>query len=191
MRISCIACGARFSLDAAIQMEAARGALIRALAMPAPLAGLLAQYLGLFRPKSRVLAMDRADKLMAELLPMLEAESVTRNGVTRAAPVAVWAQALDQMIDLRNAQKLTLPLKTHGYLLEIVFAAADKLDAQAERETEQQRRSGEHRAAGDDRIARLQKLSRIRSDFELQLVDRGESIRRLKEIGYGEEALNG
>lgn len=191
MRLTCPSCSAQFELDAAVQMDAARGALMRALAMPAPLAGLLAQYLGLFRPKQRVLAMDRADRLMAELLPMLQDETVARNGNVRRAPLAVWADALDQMIDLRNGGKLTLPLKTHGYLLEIVYSAADKLEATAERETEQARQRGEHRTVGAARIDKLQQLSRIRSDFELQLIERGESIRRLKEIGYGEEALNG
>jgi len=191
MRVTCPSCAAQYSLESALQMDAARSALLRALKMPAPLAGLLAQYLGLFRAKGRVLAFDRADRLMAELLPMLDAAQVQRNGATRAAPLPVWQAALEEMMELRAADKLRLPLKSHGYLLEIVFAAADKVDAQVERATEQQRRSGEHRAAGDDRIERLQKLSRIRSDFELQLVDRGESIRRLHEIGYGEEALNG
>lgn len=191
MRITCPACAAQFSLDAAIQMDAARGALMRALAMPAPVGALLAQYLGLFRPKMRALSMDRADRLLAELLPMIEAEAVTRNGVTRPAPVPVWAQALDSMIDLRNAGKLTLPLKTHGYLLEVVFAAADKLDAKAERETEQARQRGEHRSQTRDHTERLAKLSQVRGDLGLQLIDRAEAVRRLAAIGYPEEALNG
>lgn len=192
MRITCPACAAQFSLDAAIQVDSARGALMRALAMPAPLGALLAQYLGLFRPKMRALSMDRADKLLGELLSMIEAESVTRNGVTRPATVAVWAQALESMIDLRNQAKLTLPLKTHGYLLEVVFAAADKLDAKAERETEQARQRGEHRnPEASQRFDRALQLSRIRGDFSMQLIERGEAIRRLKEIGYGEDALNG
>jgi hypothetical protein len=190
MRIACPSCSAQFELDAAIQADAARGALMRALAMPAPLAGALALYLGMFRPKGRVLAMDRADRLMGELLPMLQDETVTRNGNSRRAPLNLWSDAIDQMVDLRNTGKLTLPLKSHGYLLEIVFAAADKLDAKAERETEQQRRTGEHRVAGADRLQKLDQLSRIRADFNLQLIEKGEAIRRLRELGYGEEALN-
>jgi len=191
MRITCPSCAAQFSLESALQMDSARSALLRALHMPAPLAGLLAQYLGLFRAKGRVLAFDRADRLMAELLPMLESQSVLRNGVTRLAPLSVWQAALEEIIELRAADKLRLPLKSHGYLLEIVFAAADKLDAQAERATEQQRRSGEHRAAGADRLQRLEKLSRIRADLGLHLIERDEAVRRAKEIGYGEDALNG
>lgn len=190
MRITCPSCNAQYSLEAALQMDAARSALMRALAMPAPLAGLLAQYLGLFRPKGRVLAFDRADRLMAELLPMLAAESITRNGSTRRAPIAVWQSALEEMIALRDANKLRLPLKSHGYLLEIVFAAADKLEAIAERETEQQRQRGEHRAADTTRIDKLAALSRIRADFEMHLIETGEAIRRLHELGYPEAALN-
>lgn len=190
MRITCPSCNAQYSLEAALQMDAARSALMRALAMPAPLAGLLAQYLGLFRSKGRVLAFDRADRLMAELLPMLKAETVNRNGNNRRAPIAVWQSALEEMIALRDANKLRLPLKSHGYLLEIVFAAADKLEATAERETEQQRQRGEHRTADTTRIDKLTALSRIRADFELHLIERDEAIRRLHELGYPEAALN-
>lgn len=190
MRITCPSCNAQYSLETALGMDAARSALMRALAMPAPLAGLWAQYLGLFRSAGRVLAFDRADRLMAELLPMLQQGSVLRNGVTRLAPIEVWQAALEEMLELRAADKLRLPLKSHGYLLEIVFAAADKIEARAERETEQKRQRGEHRDAGAERLARIDKLTKVRGDFSMQLIDRTEAVKRLAELGYAEEALN-
>lgn len=190
MRITCPSCGAGFSLDVALQMDASRSALMRALHMPAPLAGLWAQYLGLFRSKTRALAHDRADKLMAELLPMLDAGVVERNGNQRPAPLELWRDALQQMVELRNADKLQLPLKSHGYLLEIVFAAAERGAAQAERQQEDQRRRGDHRRTTSTQMDRLDKLSRIRGDYQNGLLEREQAETRLREIGYGPEVLD-
>jgi len=190
MRVTCPSCCASFSLDVALQMDASRSALMRALQMPAPLASLWAQYLGMWRSKSRALAHDRADKIMAELLPMLDAASVVRNGNSRPAPLELWRDALQQMIDLRNADKLQLPLKSHGYLLEIVFAAADRGVAQQERQVEEPRRRGDHRRTTNVNLERLDKLSRIRGDFQNGLIDRDQAEAQLREIGYGPEALD-
>lgn len=190
MRITCPSCCASFSLDVALQMDASRSALMRALQMPAPLASLWAQYLGLFRSKGRALAHDRADRLMAELLPLLDAGTVVRNGNTRAAPLELWRAALEQMVELRNADKLQLPLKSHGYLLEIVFAAAERGAAKAERQVEETRRTGEHRRTANANLERLDRLSRIRGDFQNGLIDRDQAETKLREIGYGPEAID-
>lgn len=190
MRVTCPSCCASFSLDVAIQMDASRSALLQALHMPAPLAGLWAQYLGMFRSKSRALAHDRAERLMRELVPMLDSQTVTRNGLTRPASLDVWRAALEQMVELRNADKLTLPLKTHGYLLEIVFGAADRQEAKAERQVEETRKRGEHRQHSDAQLERNHRLNQIRSDHRLGLFNREEAIAQLREIGYPEKALD-
>ncbi|MEW5833618.1 MAG: hypothetical protein AB1832_01020 [Pseudomonadota bacterium] len=190
MRVTCPSCCATFSLDVALQMDASRSALMRALQMPAPLAALWAQYLGMFRSANRALAHDRAERLMAELVPMLDAGEVVRNGNRRPAPIEVWRAALEQMVELRNADKLQLPLKTHGYLLEIVFAAAERSAAKAERQVEESRKRGDHRRTTDSNLERLDRLSRIRGDFETGLIDEETAIERLSAIGYGPEALN-
>lgn len=189
MRVTCPNCCAAFSLEVALQMDAGRAALLRALHMPAPLAGLWANYLGMFRPRARALAFERAEKLMAELLPMLDQGVVIRNGNTRPAPLELWRDALQQMVELRDAEKLQLPLKSHGYLLEIVFAAAERSAAQAERAQEETRRRGDHRRATDTNLDRLDRLARIRGDFELGLLAREAAEEKLRAIGYGPEAL--
>jgi len=190
MRVTCPSCCASFSLDVALQMDASRGALLRALHMPAPLAGLWAQYLGMFRSKNRALAHDRADRIMAELVPMLDAGTVTRNGNTRQAPIELWRAALEQMVDLRNADKLQLPLKTHGYLLEIVFAAAERSAAKAESQVEKERQQGKHRTAADQSMARRSRLAQIQGDYRLKIIDRETAELRLAEIDFPPEALD-
>ena len=191
MQVKCPACSAAFSLEAALALDAARSALMTALQMPAPLALLFAQYLALFRAPSRAIAFDRADKLMSELLPMVSTGTVTRDGLTRPAPLPVWQQALERMLELRNANKLQLPLKSHGYLLEIVAGLAESQGAAAERQVEADRRAGRHREQGSSQVSRIETLSRVRGDFELGLIARDVAESRLREAGINPEALNG
>lgn len=191
MQVKCPACSATFSLDAALAMDAGRSALMTALHMPAPLAQLWAQYLALFRAASRALAFDRADRLMSELLPMLTTSTVVRDGLSRPAPLQVWQQGIERMLEHRNAGKLQLPLKSHGYLLEIVAGLAENHAAAAERLVEADRRTGRHREHGSAQVSKIQTLSIVRGDFELGLITREDAEERLREAGINPEALNG
>ncbi|ABE50983.1 hypothetical protein [Methylobacillus flagellatus] len=146
MRLSCPACGATISLDAAIGHEGAREAIQIALRLPASLGKTLLLYIGLFRPAQRNLSMDRVANLLNELLPMIEAAKIERNGKQLAAPLDYWAQALNEMINKRES--LTLPLKSHGYLLTIIAGYADKAEFKVEQRTEQTRSKGKFFTAG-------------------------------------------
>lgn len=140
MRLTCQACGAVISLDAALGHEGAREAVQIALQLPAPIGKLLVQYVALFRPPKRQLSMDRLASLLGELLKMVDAGKVERNGRTYSAPTAYWQQAIEDMLAKRES--LTLPLKSHGYLLTIIAGFADKAEAQAEQKSEDQKRHG-------------------------------------------------
>ncbi len=144
MRLTCQACGAVISLDAALGHEGAREAVQIALQIPAPLGKLLIQYVGLFRPAQRQLSMDRVASLLGELLGMIQSAQIERNGRIYAAPFDYWQSALETMLAARD--KLTLPLKSHGYLLEIIASAADKTAAQKEAKAEEAKR---HRTSSD------------------------------------------
>lgn len=186
MQIKCPSCHAQFPLEAAVTFDAARSALNTALHMPAPLAGLLAQYLGLFRSAGRALSFDRADKLMAELLPLLRDQTVIRNGLSRICPTATWQQAIERILEHRATGKLELPLKTHGYLLEIAFGLADKAEAEAERRKEETRRHGQHRrepTPAQEHIDRHEAIQRIRTDEQLGLITHEEAERRIAAFG--------
>jgi len=190
MQLKCPACNASFSLEAALAVDAARSALVTALGVPA-LGGLLVPYLGMFRAKGRALAFARVENLLSELKPMLDEGIVVRNGLTRRCPHALWQQALERMVEQRDANKLDLPLKTHGYLLEIVFSLADKAGAQEERAVEETRRRGERTNQGDERVARMNLISRMRGDVQLGLIPRDAAIEQLRQHGIGPEALDG
>ena len=140
MRLTCQACGSVISLDAALGHEGAREAVQIALQLPAPLGKLLIQYVGMFRPASRQLSLDRVASLLGELLQMIDEGKVERNGRTYAAPQNYWHQALEEMVTRRS--DLTLPLKSHGYLVSIIAGYAEKSEAKKEAAAEERKRHG-------------------------------------------------
>lgn len=139
MRLTCPACGAMNSLEALLTDVQAREAVAAALAFPAPLGDRLLRYLGLFRPDSRALSWERVARLLRELLAPIQAGRITRDGRQWAAPMDLWVQALDQVLEDRVAGKLNLPLKSHGYLFAVVSGLAGKGEARSEAQREQER----------------------------------------------------
>ena len=117
MRLTCPCCGATLSLEALLNDVAARQAVATALALPAALGPRLLRYLGLFRPAQRSLTWDRAASLLAELQTMIDAGHIRRHGRSWPAPHAAWQTALDTVLERKN---LTLPLKSHGWLYEVI-----------------------------------------------------------------------
>ncbi|MEI7456572.1 MAG: hypothetical protein WCK93_07570 [Nitrosomonadales bacterium] len=139
MKLSCAACGAVASLDVLIGHEGARDAVMAAMAMPAPIGKIMVQYVGLFRPAKRNLSMDRLASLISELLPMITDAKIERNGRIYSAPYDYWKMAMEDMLIKRD--KLTLPLKNHGYLFSIIEGYNLKAEAKTETQTEA-RKSG-------------------------------------------------
>lgn len=126
-------------LDVLLAHEDSRHAMARLAVLSLPLGKLVLQYLRLFKPATRQMSHTRVVALVEELLPDLQRGAITRNGREWAAPLDTWRAAIDKMLDTRD--KLTLPLKSHGYLYEIILGLADKQEAATERDTEAQRRN--------------------------------------------------
>ena len=141
MKLTCPACNALFTLDAALQGDAAREAVLTALALPAPLAKLLVRYLACFAPAKRQLSWDRVAALLGELAGPIAAAQVERNGRTWAAPIGYWQMGLETVLQARDGGKLTLPLKSHGYLFEVIAGLSGKAEALAE-SADHKRRAG-------------------------------------------------
>lgn len=147
MRLSCPCCGASYSLEVLLADRSAREAVASALALPASLGERLLRYVGLFRPKERALSWDRAARLLTELQEAVNAAQIERDGRVYPAPVEYWRIAIDQMLDGR--ERLSLPLKSHGYLYEIIVglgkraeerhAARQEVDAERARAREGER----------------------------------------------------
>jgi len=120
MKTRCPSCGATVSLDALIAHEGARDALMVAFRLSGPLGAALVRYLALFRPDTRELSMDRVGKLLGELVPDIQSGRITRNGQIFDAPREAWIWAVEQALAARDSGRLKTPLKSHGWLYEVI-----------------------------------------------------------------------
>lgn len=137
MKLSCPACGALFSLDALLGNEGAREAVMAAMQLPAPLGWQMIRYIALFRPAQRQLSLDRVANLINELLPMILNAKIERSGRLWNAPLDYWKMGMEDMLAKRD--NLTLPLKSHGYLLTIIEGYNQKAEARNETQREDTR----------------------------------------------------
>ncbi|WP_064087981.1 hypothetical protein [Eikenella corrodens] len=120
MKTRCPCCGAENSLDALIAHEQARQSLWTLANIGGPMTQGLVQYLGLFRPSKSSLSQARMYSLMSELIPDIRAGEIRRNGQVHPAPVAAWIYAFNEVLTARDSGRLKAPLKSHGYLYEII-----------------------------------------------------------------------
>ena len=120
MKTRCPCCGAENSLDALIAHEQARLSLWTLANIGGPMTQGLVQYLGLFRPSKSSLSQARMYSLMSELIPDIRAGEIRRNGQVHPAPVAAWTYAFNEVLTARDSGRLKTPLKSHGYLYEII-----------------------------------------------------------------------
>lgn len=148
MKVVCPCCGATLSIEALLTDGDARAAVQAALLLPGQLGGLILRYIALFRSETRALSWSRVAKLMTELNDSISARQVERSGVTYAAPLELWQHAMDEMLAKRD--KLQLPLKTHGYLFEVVAGMAGKAAGIKEIKHEKELRNRPREGAADN-----------------------------------------
>ena len=120
MNIKCPNCGAVHSLDSLINDADASAVLKAVLEMDAEMGKAAIRYIGLFRPAKSQLSWARTAKLLNELMPMIKAQEAVRDGVSSPAPAEAWLHGFNETVNARDQGRLKLPLKSHGYLLEIV-----------------------------------------------------------------------
>ncbi len=140
--LSCPVCGTELDLAVLFSHEHDQRSLARLAALSIPLGARVLQYVALFTPPKQRLTSAKKIKLILQLLPDLERQSINHKGRDWVAPLAAWAQAIDQMLAARDAQRLELPMKGHGYLYAVLAGMADKFEGQAERQREQELRTG-------------------------------------------------
>ena len=120
MNIKCPNCGAVHSLDSLINDADASAVLRAVLEMDAEMGKAAIRYVGLFRPAKSQLSWARTAKLLNELMLMIKAQEAVRDGVSYPAPAGAWLHGFNETVNARDQGRLKLPLKSHGYLLEIV-----------------------------------------------------------------------
>lgn len=120
MNTRCPNCGAVHSLDSLISDAEAAEVLKMLLELDADIGKAAIRYIGLFRPEKSQLSWGRTAKLLKELLPQIQTATVHRDGTAYAAPMEAWLYALHEVLAAREAGRLKTPLKSHGYLYEIM-----------------------------------------------------------------------
>nr|VFK15028.1 MAG: hypothetical protein BECKLPF1236B_GA0070989_107121 [Candidatus Kentron sp. LPFa] len=117
----CPNCGLATPMELVIAHAEAREAVLRAMQVSGPLGESLLRYLGLFRSQKRqALRMSRVAELVNALLPDIRAGRITRKGQEYPAPPEAFISAIKRMLDYRDAGRLTLPMKNHGYLYDVI-----------------------------------------------------------------------
>lgn len=120
MKTRCPACGATSSLDALLGHSEASQAFVSSLSLLGDLKIPMVKYLAMFRPQNRDLTFERAAKLLTEIAPDFVAKQIKRGHHTYPAPTGAWGWAIGVLLERRDQNKIDLPLKTHGYLYEVI-----------------------------------------------------------------------
>ena len=116
----CPNCGAANSLDSLVSDAEAAEVLKMLLELDADIGKAAIRYIGLFRPAKSQLSWARTAKLLNELLPMIKAQAAARDGVCFPAPTEAWIHGFNETVNARDQGRLKTPLKSHGYLYEIL-----------------------------------------------------------------------
>nr|DAQ54865.1 MAG TPA: zinc-ribbon domain protein [Caudoviricetes sp.] len=116
----CPNCGAANSLDSLVSDAEAAEVLKILLELDADIGKAAIRYIGLFRPAKSQLSWARTAKLLNELLPMIKAQEAARDGVCFPAPTEAWIHGFNETVNARDQGRLKTPLKSHGYLYEIL-----------------------------------------------------------------------
>ena len=116
----CPDCGAANSLDSLVSDAEAAEVLKMLLELDADIGKAAIRYIGLFRPAKSQLSWARTAKLLNELMPMIKAQEAARDGVCFPAPTEAWIHGFNETVNARDQGRLKTPLKSHGYLYEIL-----------------------------------------------------------------------
>lgn len=116
----CPNCGAANSLDSLVSDAEAAEVLKMLLELDADIGKAAIRYIGLFRPAKSQLSWARTAKLLNELLPMIKAQKAARDGVCFPTPAEAWIHGFNETVNARDQGRLKTPLKSHGYLYEIL-----------------------------------------------------------------------
>jgi len=140
--VTCPNCRVSASLDVFLSEDSVRAALDAVIdAHPAgqTLIKPMLRYIGLFAPAKTRMAYSRLASLIGEISPAMRSAQISRNGRTWPAPMPYWQTAFETVLNAAHQGGLSLPLKSHGYLLEVIARMSSKEQAKTETLREQQR----------------------------------------------------
>ena len=97
------------------------------------------RYMRLFNPPGRRARSVKTLRLLTELEQPIRDNRVSRRGTDYVAAPELWREAMEDIVERARqpGSTLTLPLKSHGYLFEVVAGKCEQAAAQAEKRSEQ------------------------------------------------------
>lgn len=154
MRVRCPCCHAEYSIEQAVEDEAARELMGLLSDLPREVSRPLAAYLGLFRAKSRALAWERALRIAREVLDL--------HRDTRA----VGAALSDTVEAMRTKQQGAdwRPLANHNYLKRVLETVAARPQPVPVERIEQHGRTSVPAAAAQPASKTAQAVARLMRD---------------------------
>jgi hypothetical protein len=99
----------------------------------------LLRYIGMFSPEKSQLSHRRMAALINELAPSIQSAQIERNGRVLACPIGYWQAGLELVLANRDAGLVRTPLKSHGYLFEVLIGMSSRDEAKAEQRIEDKR----------------------------------------------------
>lgn len=136
----CPMCSTRLDLGHLIVAADDRAAFLSLLKFSLPISASLLRYVQLFAPPKTSLTQRKQARIIVQLLPDLQRGAITHRGRDWPLTLDAWQAGIDHMLQARDAGKLELPMKSHGYLYAILASLADKTEALAEAQTEAARK---------------------------------------------------
>ncbi|GHD63767.1 hypothetical protein [Jeongeupia chitinilytica] len=142
--LTCPCCGAMSGLEAYLLTEAQGRAVTAALAMPRPVRLAVVGYMRLFNVQGRKATASKTARLIGELAEIIPTNQIKRAGNVYVITSELWRDAMDDVVERARqpGSTLRLPLKTHGYLYEVVAGKAEQLAARVESQREAARSTG-------------------------------------------------
>lgn len=192
--ISCPNCGSELCLTTVFSAAEDQAALARLITESVPLGAHIMRYTDLHAPAKQRLTAAKRIKLVRQLLPDLERWAISHKGRTWSVTQATWEAAIDQLLQQRDAGRLELPLKGHGYLYAVLAGMADKAGEQAEQQRDQELRNAARPGTGtvaanvsqllgaqDPALAALQERDRRASPMPEHIRQRMAEIKRAQQ----------
>lgn len=154
MKLICPSCGAVASAEAWENDTRWRKLLQVVTSLPVPLPPTVFGYLSLYRPGKSALSVKKALRLTGEIAVLVATVHIQVQGkVARSCRPDHWAAGMEQMTERRGS--LSLPLKNHNYLRQIVWQLADEADRQQESATRNREMTGTYRQEPADGLSEV------------------------------------
>lgn len=120
-KLRCPNCGSAGDAELFLSAAADRAAWLRVLGRTAVGLAVL-QYVQLHKPLTREMSPARHNKLVIEVLDLIDAGVIVRNSQSYKTPPEAWVWAISEAIKQRDDGKLTLPLSGHGWIYAVLSA---------------------------------------------------------------------